>query len=82
MIRLVPIKVGCYEGSKAEETPRWFTLNEQRFDIEEIVDRWYQASQDPTVTASDYYKVRTVEGTLFVIRRDRETLAWQLVEGK
>jgi hypothetical protein len=81
MIRLIPVQVECYAGYKDDETPRGFTWNDRRYDIQEIVDRWYQASQDPMIAASDYYKVRTVEGTLFIIRRDRETLVWQLVGG-
>ena len=80
MIRLVPIQVGCYSGSKAEETPRWFTVNEQRFDIEGILDRWYQASPDPTAPAAAYFRVRTTDGDVRLIRQDHETLAWSLVE--
>jgi len=80
MIRLVPIHVGCHEGSRAEETPRWFSLNEQRFDIEEIVDRWYQASLDPTTAAAAYFRVRTRDRGVYVIRLDHETLTWSLVE--
>jgi hypothetical protein len=80
MIRFVPIHVRCYEGSKAEETPRWFSLNEQRFDIEEIVDRWYQANPDPAAAAAAYFKIRTWDGGVHLIRQDFETLAWSLVE--
>lgn len=80
MIRLVPIHVGCHEGSKADETPRWFSLNGQRFDVEEIVDRWYQASPDPTAAAAAYFRIRTTDGGVHLLRHDHETLAWSLVE--
>ena len=82
MIRLVPIQVSCYEGSKADETPRWFSLNERRFDIEEIVDRWYQASLDPNAAAAAYFRIRTTDGGVHLIRQDHETLSWYLVEAQ
>jgi hypothetical protein len=81
MTRLTSVQVECYAGYKGDETPRGFTWNDRHYEIQEIIDRWYQGSRDPMVAASDYYKVRTVEGSLFIIRRDRDTLAWQLVEG-
>ena len=80
MNRIVPIRVRCHESSKANETPLWFTLNEQRYDIEEIVDRWYQASLDPTAAAAAYFRVRTKDGGIRLMRLDHETLAWSLVE--
>ncbi len=82
MLRLVPIRVDCYAGYKSDETPRSFSWNNRRFDVEEIVDRWFQASRDPAIAAADYFKVRTSAGELFIIRRDRESLEWQLVKGE
>lgn len=80
MIRHVPISVGCYEGTKAQQVPRWFRRNERHFEIEEIVDRWYQAGRDPTAAAAAYFKVRTQDGGIHLLRLDHETLAWCLVE--
>ncbi len=80
MVRLIAVEVECYAGYKGEETPRGFTWNGRRHDIREIVDRWYQAGRDPVLPASDYYKVRTTEGALFILRRDQETMTWHLVE--
>jgi hypothetical protein len=80
MIHFVPIKVECYAGYKTDEEPRSFIWNNQRFEIEEIVDRWYQASRNPVVPASEYFKVRVADGRLLIIRKDRESRAWHLVE--
>jgi hypothetical protein len=80
MIRRIPVQVVCYAGYKADETPRGFTLGDRRYDIEEIVDRWYQASRDSREPAADCYRVRTVEGSLFVIQRSRASATWYLVE--
>ncbi len=80
MVRLIPIQVECYAGYRGDESPRALVLNGQRRDIEEIVDRWYQAGRDPSVAASDYYRVRTADGSLLLIRLDRDAQAWHLVE--
>lgn len=80
MIRHVPISVGCYEGAKAQQRPQWFRMNERRFEIEEIVDRWYQAGRDPTAASAAYFKVRTKDGGVHLLRLDHESLAWSHVE--
>jgi len=95
MARAIPIQVECYAGYRSEESPRSFSLNGRRYEIEEIVDRWYQGSRDPAVPACDYFKVRAaggilaatagtvpraVGGILFILRMDRESFSWYLVE--
>jgi hypothetical protein len=34
------VRVVCYEGYKAEETPRAFLLGECRIEVVRILDRW------------------------------------------
>jgi hypothetical protein len=82
MIRFVPIDVECYAGYKGEETPRGFTWNGRRYEVEEILDRWYQGSRDPIVAASDYFKVRIADGIQCIVRRDRQSSAWYLMEAE
>lgn len=80
MNRFIPIQVDCCAGYKGEEAPRSFVWNDRRYQVEEIVDRWYQASRDPQTPACDYFKVRAADGALFVLRLDREIAAWHLVQ--
>ena len=80
MARTIPIQVECYAGYRSEESPRSFSLDGRRYEIEEIVDRWYQGSRDPAVPACDYFKVRAAGGLLFMLRMDRTTFSWYLVE--
>jgi len=75
----IPIRVECYSGSRAEEIPRALYWEEQRFEVAEILDRWYQGSGDPTVPAADYFKVRGVNGKIYVIKYDRGSHCWYLV---
>jgi len=80
MIRSVRIQVESYSGYRNDETPRRFLWNNRRYEIEEIIDRWYQASRDPAVPTSDYFKVRTADALLYIIRLDRQSSAWYLMK--
>jgi len=56
---LIPIEVECHSGYKADEYPKCFHLNNDRYEIVEIPDRWYQGELDPEWPASNYFKVHT-----------------------
>ena len=38
----IPIEVECHSGYKADEYPKCFYLDDEKFEIKEISDRWYQ----------------------------------------
>ncbi len=78
MSRFIPIDVRAYAGFKADEAPRAFLRQGRWLAIEEVLDRWYQAARDPALPSADYFKVRTVDGGVFIIRRDNKSLAWSL----
>ncbi len=62
------ISVECYSGYNADERPVAFTLGGRRWDIAEIVDRWYEGGLKPGQPAVNYFRVRTAEGDLFLLR--------------
>jgi hypothetical protein len=39
-----------------------------RWEIQEIVDRWYEGGIDPTRPEVSYFKVKTFEGRIFILR--------------
>lgn len=61
-IELIPINVECHSGYKADEYPKCFYWNNEKYDIQEIVDRWYQGERDPEWPVSNYFKVDTTRG--------------------
>ena len=75
---MIPIRVECYSGSRAEETPRLVSFGGDRFEIEEIIDRWYEAGLDPEVGTARYFKVRAGP-KVFVVKHDEQLHAWFLV---
>jgi len=80
MIRYVRIQVESYSGYRSDETPRSFLWNNRRYEIVEIIDRWYQASRDPAVPPFDYFKVRAADALPYIIRLDRRSSSWYLMK--
>jgi len=62
------IQVECYSGYKANERPIAFTYHGRRMEISEIIDRWYEGGVKPDQPVIDYFKVRTSEGQVFLLR--------------
>jgi len=75
---LIPIKVECYSGYKADEYPKCFYLNNEEFEIQQITDRWYQGDSNPECPVSNYYKVDTTYGKQYIIKHDLENDKWYL----
>jgi hypothetical protein len=62
------ISVECYSGYKADERPVAFTFRQRRYEVAEIIDRWYEGGTAPGRPAVNYFKVRTAENEVFLLR--------------
>ena len=76
----VPIHVRSHSGYRAEEYPLSFVLESREYEIEEIIDRWYQGKRDPESPAADYFRVKLETGEEAIIQYDREMQRWFFVE--
>ena len=65
------IQVECYAGYRDAEEPRSFTLGARRFGVVEIIDRWFAPDHR-------YFKVKSDDGRLFVLRHDANSGDWEL----
>ncbi len=74
-----PISVRCYEGYKADESPRSFEWAGRTCHITKIIDRWYDGSLDGRSEATDYFKVQTDDGATYIIRRNRLFDSWAVM---
>jgi hypothetical protein len=79
MNRYDKIDVECYSGYKANERPRSFAYLGRCWDIEEIVDRWYEGGLRASQPSVDYFKVRTTEGRVFILRYLSLFDAWSVL---
>jgi hypothetical protein len=65
------IRVLCYEGYAAGETPRFFFLGDRRLEVVEILDRWRGEDHE-------YFKLAASDGDRYILRRDREREEWEI----
>jgi hypothetical protein len=79
MIKLIHVNVECHSGFKADEYPKYFYWDNNRFEIYEIKDRWYQSTNNPEYPVSNYFKVETNFGQEFIIKHELECNEWYLV---
>ncbi len=63
-----PVQVECYSGYKSNERPIAFTSQRCRQEVSEILDRWYEGSIDTSRPQIDYFKARTSDGQVFLLR--------------
>jgi hypothetical protein len=71
-VREQPIRVECYSGYKADESPRRLHLEERTVEISAVEDRWYS----PGAT---YFRVLVEGGDRYVLRHQEAQDVWSLV---
>jgi hypothetical protein len=74
IIELMKLNVECYSGRKAEERPIRFWLEGRQYQVEAVLEQWY----DPE---SISYKVQADDGNLYILRHQTSFPdgAWDLV---
>lgn len=78
MIKLIPIKAECHAGFKADEYPKSYYLNNEKLEIKEITDRWYQYESNPEFPVSNYFKVITTLDQEYIIKHEIQVDKWYL----
>ncbi|MCP4666504.1 MAG: hypothetical protein GY849_09055 [Deltaproteobacteria bacterium] len=70
----IEIDVIAYSGYKANERPLYLIVAQQKLEVREVVDRWY----DP---GHDYFKVIADDGRSYLLKWHRALDTWFLVKG-
>ena len=78
-MELIPIKVECHSGDKADDYPKNFVWDKIEFKIVEIIDRWYEAYYKSTTRTVNYIKVKTNLVGSYLLKHDTEINSWFLV---
>ena len=63
------LNVECYSGRKADERPVRFLLGGRQYQVETVLDQWY----DPQRV---FYKIRADDGNLYIVRQQTSTADW------
>jgi hypothetical protein len=68
------LTVECYSGRKADERPVRFSLGVRQYEVEAVLDQWY----DPE---SISHKVRADDGNIYILRQrtSRPDGKWELI---
>ena len=66
------VKVECYAGYRAEETPLRFYPGERCIEVTEVLDRWL----DP---AHRYFKLRGDDNGIYILRHSSDEDCWQMI---
>lgn len=66
------VEVTAYSGYKANERPLAFSVEGERFEVQEIIDRWYGVE-------NDYFKVLANDQRVYILKWQRLLDAWLLV---
>ncbi len=78
-MKLTSIRVECYAGYKADESPRRFFWQDRWVEIEEIVDRWHQGGVDLEWPVADYFRVVVADKSQYLLKHDLESGDWYRV---
>jgi hypothetical protein len=65
------VKVMCYAGYRAEETPVRFYLGDRCIEVTEVLDRWL----DP---AHRYFKLRGDDNGIYILRHSIADNRWEM----
>ncbi len=70
------IKVYTRDEYKGAQEPVAFVWRGRRFEVVEILDRWYEGRMDSTRLPLSYFKVKTGEGERYILRYHEFFRAW------
>ena len=66
------IRVDCCAEYSVDEGPATFSLMDQPYKVEEIIDRWYGKG-------AVYFKVRANDQNIYLLKHDEHQDRWDLV---
>lgn len=70
-VNRLAVKVVCYAGDRAEESPMRFYLGERCIEVIEVLDRWL----DP---AHRYFKLRGDDNGIYILRHSIDEDCWEM----
>ncbi|MEW6744401.1 MAG: hypothetical protein AB1486_16735 [Planctomycetota bacterium] len=74
----IPVEVDSYSGFRAEQEPRVVGGWQERIEVAEILDRWYEGGLEPGLPAVSYFRVLGKDGTVHLLRHDVTRDRWYI----
>jgi hypothetical protein len=73
------IEVFTRDDYRGSQEPLAFEWRGKRYEVAQVVDRWYEGSVDSTRVPLRYFRVKTFKGEVFIIRYHEFFTAWSLL---
>ena len=73
------VSVSCYSGYQYAEDPVCFAIDGQTHPIQEIIDRWYEGGAVSGRTVLSYFRIRTAEDSILLLRYDPVLDEWRIM---
>jgi hypothetical protein len=73
------ITVFTRDAYRGAQEPLRFCWREQWFDVERVLDRWYEGRMDSTRLPLRYFRVETSAGVQWILRYHEFFDAWSLL---
>lgn len=73
-------KVSTVDAHTYPGTPSRIEVNGAMVEVEEVLDRWVSASQDPSFYPNEYYKIRVAGGEVFILMYNTLFNSWWIKE--
>jgi Domain of unknown function (DUF6504) len=75
----VRVRVECYAGARADESPRRFTWDGRCIEVAEVSQRWRQAESLPSSPPADCFEVRGADGLAYRLEHRPDSDEWFLL---
>lgn len=77
-MKLTFVQVQSYAGPRSDETPRRFQIAGEWIEVQEVIDRWYQAGCQPEWPCAHFFKVRGDDHRDYLLQHDSAADQWFL----
>ena len=75
-----PTRVKTFDCHKHPGRPVSFDMNGTGLEIEEIMEHWNEAYQDPSFFPDEYYKVKVSQGNVYILKYSTLFKSWWVKE--
>lgn len=73
-------KVKTFDSHRHPGRPVSFSVTEDELEVDEIIDRWSEAYQDPSFFPDDFYKVKASDGKVYILKYSTLFKSWWVKE--
>ncbi|SFM49242.1 hypothetical protein [Thermodesulforhabdus norvegica] len=73
------VEVETLDFYTGQQEPRRFYWKNRWWTIDDVIDRWYEGYADETRVPMRYFRVRTLEGGVFILRYNQLFDRWALL---